>query len=170
MARLKFKATVEIIGVNPFVLVSAQRASQLKPHWRKPMPVLIRLNGEPEEPWPINMMPVGNGSFRLYLHGTVRKASGTGVGDRVQVEVQLNSAYKNGPQHAVPSWFRNALRKNNVANKNWEKLIPSRKKEILRYLASLKSAEALERNLQRALRVLGGAGERFLARPWNGGE
>jgi len=134
------------------------------------MPVLIRVNGEPEEPWPLNMMPVGNGSFRLYLHGTVRKASGTGVGDRVQVEVQFNSAYKNGPQHAVPTWFRNALRKNNIANKNWEKLIPSRKKEMLRYLASLKSAEARERNLQRALRVLGGAGARFLARSWNGGE
>ena len=85
---------MKIHGVNPYVLVSAERASELKPGWRKPVPVLVRINGKPEEPWSINMMPVGDGSFRLYLHGAVRKASGSGVGDRVRVEVRLDSAYK----------------------------------------------------------------------------
>lgn len=167
MASLKFTAPIQIVGINPYVLVSARRAAKLKPGWRKPMPVLVRVNGKPEQPWAINMMPVGDGSFRLYLHGTVRKASGTGVGDRVQVEVQFDSGYKNGPQHPMPSWFRNALRENEVARKNWEELTPSRKKEVLRYFASLKSPEARERNLQKALRVLGGASERFMARSWS---
>src|SRR5581483_3525268 len=108
--------------------------------------------------------------FRLYLHGRVRKASGTAVGDRVQVEVQFDSGYKNGPEHSMPAWFRNALRENAVANKNWKKLIPSRKKAVLRYFASLKSPEARERNLQKALRVLGGDSERFMARSWNNGK
>lgn len=71
MTNLKFTARIEIVGVNPFVLV-ARRASKLKPGWRKAMPVLVRVNGKPEQPWSINMMPVGDGSFRLYLHGTVR--------------------------------------------------------------------------------------------------
>jgi hypothetical protein len=133
------------------------------------MPVLVRVDGHPQTPWPINMMPVGNGSFRLYLHGTVRKASGTGVGDRVWVEVQFDSKYRNGPQHSMPAWFRNRLRENDVARENWEKLTPSRKKEILRHFASLKSPDARERNLQRALRVLGGASVRFMARSWNDG-
>jgi uncharacterized protein YdeI (YjbR/CyaY-like superfamily) len=88
----------------------------------------------------------------------------------VQVKVQFNSAYKNGPPHAVPSWFRNALRKNNVANKNWEKLIPSRKKEILRYFASLRSPEAREGNLVRALQALSGKPTRFMARSWTKGK
>lgn len=170
MATLNFAARIQIVGVNPFVLVSARRASKVKPGWRKPIPVLVRVNGKPEEPWSINMMPVGDGSYRLYLHGTVRKASGTGVGDRVQVEVQFDSGYKNGPQYAMPAWFRTALKSNPGAAKNWEALIPSRKKEILRYFAGLKSKEARERNLQRALHVLGGATERFMARSWSGGK
>jgi uncharacterized protein YdeI (YjbR/CyaY-like superfamily) len=53
------------------------------------------------------------------------------------------------------------------ARKNWETLIPSRKKEILRYFARLKSPEARARNLERALHVLSGKRGRFMARAWN---
>jgi len=161
---------MKIDGVNPYVLVSAERASKLQPNWRKPMPVLVQINGQPQEPWPINMMPIGDGSFRLYLHEKVRKSSSTGVGDRVEVEVRFDSKYKGGPAHPMPVWFRAALSKNSVARKNWEALIPSRKKEVLRYFASLKSAEARERNLVRAIRVLSGKGERFMARSWSEGK
>jgi Bacteriocin-protection, YdeI or OmpD-Associated/Domain of unknown function (DUF1905) len=170
MATLRFKALIKIHGVNPYVLVSAKRASQLKPGWRKPMPVLVQMNGKPEKPWPINMMPVGDGSFRLYLHGSVRKASGTGVGDRVSVEVSFDGKYKGGPAHPMPQWFRAALTKNPRAKQNWRKLIPSRKKEILRYLSALKSPEARECNLARALRVLSEKSERFMGRSWNEGK
>jgi hypothetical protein len=169
MATLRFKAVMKIHGINPFVSVSATRASQLKPGWRKPMPVLVRINGKPDEPRPINMMPVGDGSFRLYLDGQVRKASGTDVGDRVNVEVRFDAKYKGGPAHPMPGWFRTALRKNPVAKKNWNALNPSRKKEVLRYFSFLKSAEARERNLARALRVLLGEPARFMARSWNDG-
>jgi uncharacterized protein YdeI (YjbR/CyaY-like superfamily) len=57
-----------------------------------------------------------------------------------------------------------------LARQNWEALIPSRKKEILRYFAALKSAEARERNLARALQALSGQPVRFMARSWNGGK
>ena len=167
---MRFRSLMKIDGVNPYVLVSAERASKLQPNWRKPMPVLVQINGRPQEPWPINMMPIGDGSFRLYLHEKVRKASSTGVGDRVEVEVRFDSKYKGGPAHPMPVWFRAALSKNSVARKNWEALIPSRKKEVLRYFASLKSAEARERNLVRAIRVLSGKGERFMARSWSEGK
>ncbi len=104
----------------------------------------------------------------MYLHGDVRKASGTKVGDRVQVEVGFNARYRNGPQHPMPAWFKAALQKNPQAAKNWQALIPSRKKEILRYFARLKSPEARTRNLERALHVLSGKRGRFMARAWNG--
>jgi hypothetical protein len=167
---LRFTALMKIHGVNPYVLVSAKRASDLKPGWRKPMPVLVRINRKPRRPWRINMMPTGDGNFRLYLHGDVRKASKTGVGDRVTVEVQFDAKYRGGPAHPMPMWFRAALGKNAVAKKNWEALIPSRKKEILRYLSSLKSAQARERNLARALGVLSGQPARFMARSWSRGK
>jgi hypothetical protein len=105
----------------------------------------------------------------LYLHGDVRKASNTKVGDTVNVEVKFDSSYKNGPLHPMPLWFSTALKKNKEAKKNWEQLIPSRKKEILRYFSWLKSQEAIDRNLERALNVLSGRPGRFMARSWNEG-
>jgi bacteriocin resistance YdeI/OmpD-like protein/uncharacterized protein DUF1905 len=170
MFALRFSSVIEIHGVNPYLLVSAKRASKLKPGWRKPMPVLVKINGKPEQSWRINLMPVGDGSFRLYLHGGVRKATNTGVGDRVRVEVRLDAKYRGGPMHPMPAWFRSALAKNPTAKENWDALIRSRQKEVLRYFAALKSPEAHERNLARALQALSGGPTRFMARSWSGGK
>jgi len=164
-----FAATIKMRGVNPFILVSARRASAIKPGWRKPLPVLVRINGEPAEGWRINMMPAGDGSFYLYLHGDIRKASGTAVGDRVDVEIEFDTSYQNGPQHPMPRWFKQALAANSQAMKNWTALIPSRKKEILRYFSRLNSPDARARNLAKALHVLSGETGRFMARAWKNG-
>lgn len=134
------------------------------------MPVLIRINGKPDEPWRINMMPIGDGSFYLYLHGDVRKASRTDLGDTVEVEITFDAEYRNGPQHPMPEWFSDRLSTDRKAAANWEALIPSRKKEILRYFARLKSQEAIERNLQKAMHVLSGKAGRFMARSWENGK
>jgi hypothetical protein len=114
-------------------------------------------------------MPTGKGSFFLYLHGIVRKASATQVGDRVQVQIAFDAAYKSGPQHPMPRWFSRALATRTAARENWKALIPSRKKEILRYFAGLKSAAARERNVRQALHVLSGNTDRFMARTWRNG-
>jgi hypothetical protein len=169
MAVLRFTSLIKLREPNPYILVTRAQASSVKANWCKPLPVLVRINGKPAEPWRINMMPVGDGSFYLYLHGDVRKASDTKVGDRVQLEIGFDARYRNGPQHPVPLWFKAALQKNPRAMKNWEALIPSQRKEILRYFARLKSPEARGRNLERALYVLSGNRGRFMARAWNQG-
>ncbi len=166
---IRFSAVIKIRGVNPFILVSASRANSIKQAWRKPLPVLVRINGKPSGAWPINMMPVGNGSFYLYLHGEIRKSSGTRVGDRVRVEIDFDSSYRNGPQHPMPRWFNQALAGHPQAKRNWIALIPSRKKEILRYFSRLNSSEARARNLARALAVLSGEKRRFMGRAWTDG-
>jgi Bacteriocin-protection, YdeI or OmpD-Associated len=127
------------------------------------------VNGTPDVPWRINMMPVGDGSFFLYLHGQVRKASDTKVGDVANFTVEFDEEYRGGPGGPTPRWFSAALRRNAAARKGWNALPPSRKKEILRYLVRLKSPEARERNLQKALHVLGGGEARFMARSWSEG-
>lgn len=71
--------------------------------------------------------------------------------------------------HPMPTWFSVALENNPQARKNWDALIPSRKKEILRYFSWLKSEEAIDRNLKRAIGVLSGEQGRFMARPWKDG-
>lgn len=169
MASIRFAGVIRILGINPYVLVSAARAKAIKAGWRKPLPVLVRINGKPARPWRINMMPTGKGSFYLYLHAEVRDASVTKVGDRVEVEVGFDEKYKNGPMHVMPSWFSAALGKNRVAAANWKALIPSRKKEVLRYFAGLKSPQARARNLEKAMHVLAGNEGRFMARAWTNG-
>jgi len=164
-----FSAVIEIRGVNPFVGVSALQAEALKPGWRKPLPVLVRINGDSTIAWKTNMMPDGNGSFYLYLHGNMRKASGTKVGDRVRVDIEFDAAYRNGPQDPMPKWFRQALDSNAQARKNWRALTPSRKKEIVRYLSRLVSEDARRRNQVRALQVLSGQDGRFMGRSWKNG-
>jgi Domain of unknown function (DUF1905)/Bacteriocin-protection, YdeI or OmpD-Associated len=164
-----FTAVIKIRGGNPYILVSASRAKAIKPGWRKPLPVLVRVNGKPANAWRINMMPVGNGSFYLYLHGDIRKASSTAVGERVRVEIDFDASYRSGPQHSMPSWFKRALAGNRRAMESWVALIPSRKKEILRYFSRLNSPDARARNLANALRVLSGETGRFMARAWKNG-
>jgi len=169
MAAQRFTSVIKIREGNPYILVGAARAKVIKPGWRKPLPVRVRINGKPTESWRINMMPVGDGSFYLYLHGDVRKASATKVGDRVQVEISFDAKYRNGPLHPMPRWFKQALLENPKAMKNWKALIPSRKKEILRYFSWLKSWGARARNLEKALHVLSGRKGRFMARSWRHG-
>jgi hypothetical protein len=168
MAALRFSATILQRGVNPYVPVSAAQAARLQPGLRRPMPVLVTVNGKPDPPWRINMMPAGDGGFLLYLHGAVRKASGTAVGDRVRLTMAFDAAYRGGPAE-LPSWFEAALAKDRTARANWGKLTPSRQKEVVRYLAALKSEAARQRNLERALAVLRGKANRFMARSWKDG-
>ena|ERR1700722_20397930 len=176
-AASRFSGTIRIRGVNPYILISARRAHLLKPGWRKPMPVVFRVAGGArtksgrkfEAPWRINLMPVGNGSFYLYLHEQVRRESVTGVGDRVWVELRFDDAYRNGPLHPMPSWFRLPLAQDPAARQSWRALPPSRQKEVLRYFAGLKSGAARARNVKRALNVLSGEVARFMGRTWRNG-
>src|SRR5712671_7241047 len=123
MAALRLKSIIKVRAPNPYILVTPAQAKAIKPGWRKPLPVLVRINGKPAEPWRINMMPVGDGAFYLYLHGNVRKASGTKVGDAVTVELEFDDEYKSGPAHPMPRWFAEALRTHPAAMQNWQALI-----------------------------------------------
>jgi hypothetical protein len=87
---LRFRTRMEINKINPYVLVRANQAARLKSDWRRPMPVHVQVNGKPDTPWRINPMPVGDGDFFLYLHGHVRKASGTGAGDVVSITLAFD--------------------------------------------------------------------------------
>jgi hypothetical protein len=167
---MRFTATIEIYNGNPYILVSEEQATALHAEWKKPMPVLVQINGQPTPPWQINMMPIGDGSFYLYLHGDVRKASGTKVGDRVRVYVSFDKNYKNGPMHPLPDWFRKPLEANPAVKAAWDALPPSRQKEVLRYFSWLQSDEARERNLQKIMQALSGQETRFMARTWKNGK
>ncbi len=96
--------------------------------------------------------------------------SGTKVGDEVSVHLSFDESYQSGPPYPMPPWFSVPLSKNEKAQTAWNNLSPSRKKEILRYFSWLKSNEAQERNVTRALLVLSGNEGKFMARTWKNGK
>jgi hypothetical protein len=58
MAKISFYAPIQIFKGNPFVYVSAARARAIKPGWRRPLPVLVRVSGRPKQKaWRTNLMP-----------------------------------------------------------------------------------------------------------------
>ena len=69
----------------------------------------------------------------------------------------------------MPAWFRIPPANSAAATRGWGALIPSRKKEILRYFSWLKSDAARARNVARAPHVLSGKEARFMGRAWAGG-
>jgi hypothetical protein len=170
MYSLRIRSRMRIVGVNPYVMVNAKEASRLRRNWRGPMPVYLCLNGKSDRTWRVNLMPVGDGCFRLYLNGNIRKESNLRVGDMLDLEVRFDEEYRGGPLHPMPARFSKELSSNPPAKQGWDRLPPSRQKEILRYFAQLKSPEATQRNVQKAMRVLQGGKGRFMARSWNENE
>ncbi|WP_416305932.1 DUF1905 domain-containing protein [Neptunicella sp. SCSIO 80796] len=102
------------------VLITAEDAERLQPGWRKPLPVKVKVNNKPDTAWRINAMPVGDGSFYLYLHEDVRKASKTRVGDRVNVDLAFDNEYRSGPAHPMPDWFGKELDQCAEALQKWQ--------------------------------------------------
>ncbi|HLA97102.1 MAG TPA: YdeI/OmpD-associated family protein [Anaerolineales bacterium] len=93
------------------------------------------------------------GMWRLYLNTAMREAARIKVGGSVRIEVEFDSTPRTVP---APRKFTLALSKNRRAREAFEKLAPSRQKEILRYLNSLKRAETLERNIEKIIQSLQG--------------
>jgi hypothetical protein len=167
---LETTARIEIIGANPYVLVTAAQAATVRAGWRKPMPVLVRINDQAVAAWRTNMMPTGHGDFRLYLHGEMRAVTRTEVDDVVTIELTFDEQYRNGPLHPVPADLQAALEDDRDAAENWRSLTPSRQKEILRYFAALKSPEAQNRNVARIVKILKGEPDHFMGRDWLNGK
>ena len=147
---LRFSATIEKLGINPVVdppddilAVIHEQAGKSK----GPIPVRGTLNRSDF----VQTLVKYKGKWRLYVNGKMLKASGLSVGDTADFEIEFDPMERKAP---VPPRFRVALDSDQCAAEAFDKLTPGRQKEILRYLGSLKSDDALERNIERVLSQL----------------
>jgi hypothetical protein len=150
--KFRFSSRIEIIGVNPFVYLPTSVLKELFVQANKdkgPIPLRGTLNGKPF----IQTLVKYQGEWRLYLNTPMRKAAGIDVGDKATVEVAFDPKPRIEP---MPPKFKLALSKDTIAKAAYEKLIPSRKKEILRYLNSMKTEASLEKNIGKFLLHLHG--------------
>ena len=153
-AVITFFAKIEKIGINPVidppddVLRSIfEQAGKSK----GPIPVCGKLNGAKF----LQTLVKYQGAWRLYVNGPMLNSSRLKVGDIAEVELQFDPRPREVP---MPEKLETALKKNRNARRIFEDLAPSRQKEILRYLGSLRSAESIQRNVDRVIAQLCGDG------------
>lgn len=142
-----FSAKIQIIGVNPYVLIPA---SILKYIFQKAgkdkgaIPIKLKIGGENF----IQNLVKYSGKWRLYLNGPMRKAAGKDVGDTIDVQIDFDAKPRTTPVHPK---LKKVFKENKQAKEAFDKLRPSRQKEILRYINFLKSEESVDKNIQRAI-------------------
>lgn len=80
------------------------------------------------------LVPVGGGRHRLFLNGAVLGAIGKGAGDSVEIRVRLDRSDR---MAETPVDLQEALAEDG-ASEAWQALVPSRRKELLVWLADAK--------------------------------
>lgn len=80
------------------------------------------------------LVPVGGGRHRLFLNSATRQAIGKGAGDSVEIRIRLDPSDRT-PE--TPRDLHEALIEEGAAAA-WEALSPSRRKELLVWLADTK--------------------------------
>ena len=156
---IKFKAKIEIIGVNPFVFLPDRVLQQIFAQAGKntgKIPVKIKIDGHE---FPQTLIK-WSGSWRLYLNTPMRKAAQKDVGDVAKFEIEYDPIVRIVPMHPK---FQKALRENKEAKKVFDNLRPSLQLEINRYFSFLKTESSVDRNVTKAIQFLLGNG-RFVAR------
>ena len=159
MDMIKFKAKIEIIGVNPFVFLPERVLRQIFVQAGKDkgkIPVRIKIDGHP---FPQTLIK-WSGAWRLYLNTPMRKAARKEVGDTASFEIAYDPRERTVPMH--PKLAR-ALQENKEAKDVFESLRPSLQLEINRYISFLKTESSVDRNVTKAIQFLLGKG-RFVAR------
>lgn len=155
----EFTSRLEIIGVNPFVHIPKDILQQifLKAGKNKgPIPVYGVMNDKPYKQTLVKF----NGIWRLYVNTKMLKNSPKRIGEIVHINIDYDAIKREFIIHPI---LKNALENNKEAYEVFNRLAQSRRLEIVRYIAKLKTQESIEKNVKRAIQFLLGK-ERFIGR------
>ncbi|HEX3596666.1 MAG TPA: YdeI/OmpD-associated family protein [Polyangiaceae bacterium] len=147
-----FVARVQKVGINPYVRVPAPVLAALfgaAGRARSPIAVKGNLNQIRFR----QTLVKHRGVWRLYLNTPMRRAARVDVGDDATVVLSFDPRPPATPMNLA---LERALAVDDVAKKAFDALVPSRKKEISRYLNSMKTDVSLARNVENVLRHLTG--------------
>lgn len=133
-----FSATIYKIGINPYVGI--------------PEEVLERIFEQAgKSRGPISVRGTMNGQAFTQTLVKYQGAAGVDVGDCMQIHLEFDPTPR---VESMPIKLADAFARNKPAKMAFESLPRSRRKEILRYLNSMKTEESLERNVERVLKHL----------------
>ncbi len=155
----KFKATINIIGINPFVFVPLKILKEIFKQAERdkgPIPIKGTINGNAYRQTLVRY----SNEWRLYINTVMLKNSPKRIGEKIEITVSVDTASR---EIEMPVDLAKALKANKEAALAFEQLTAYRKKEIVRYLTNLKTKESLERNITKAIGFLTGK-EKFAGR------
>ncbi len=155
----KFKATLDIIGINPFVLVPEDILEGIFLQAGKSrgfIPIKGSVNDIPYKQTLVKY----SGDWRLYINTSMLKNSPKRIGELIEISVTYDEEKR---EIEMPALFAKALNENLAAKTAFDNLSASRRLEIVRYLANLKTEQSLVKNVERAIQFLLGK-ETFVGR------
>lgn len=148
----KFKAKIDIIGINPFVFVPAKILNNIFKQANRnkgPIPVRGTIHGNPYRQTLVKY----SGDWRLYINNIMLRNSPKRIGETVEITVQFDPVSREMKPHPL---LVKALKENKNAKKVFDGLSPSRRKEIVRYISNLKTEESILKNISKVISHLSG--------------
>ncbi|MGI9579767.1 YdeI/OmpD-associated family protein [Chryseobacterium sp. RRHN12] len=157
MENKSFTATLEIIGINPFVSVPEEVLNTIfekAGRNKSPIPVKGTVNGKEFKQ---NLMKY-LGEWRLYVNLIMLKNSPKRIGEIIEVVLEYDDSDRSISIHPQ---LEKAIKESSLATENFEKLIPSRRHELIRYINNLKTEVSIQRNIEKIIRHLHGETDFF---------
>lgn len=154
-----FNAEIEIIGINPYVQIPEDILNKIFVLAEKDkgfIPVKGTVN---QLPYQQTLVKYG-GLWRLYINTGMLKDSPKRIGEKINITLSLDLSDRTILPHPK---LLEALRKNKEANEVFERISPSLRKEIIRYISFLKTEESIAKNVNKAIDFLLGKG-RFVGK------
>jgi hypothetical protein len=145
--KLTFKARIYKVGINACVEVPKKITDRMEPR-RGYIPVKGYIEGYAFEQ---TLVPVKNKPYRLYVNGLMLKGSATKIGNTSKFTIEQTEAKRKDEK--MPAILKRKLIETKLLT-SFGNLVPSRQKEILRYLNYLKTAEAKARNVDKVISLL----------------
>ncbi|MBB6330560.1 hypothetical protein HNP24_001510 [Chryseobacterium sediminis] len=157
MKNNSFTATLEIIGINPFVFVPEEILDRIfdeSGRNKSPIPVKGAINGQEFKQ---NLMKY-LGEWRLYVNLIMLKNSPKRIGEIIEVVLEYDGSDRSISIHPQ---LEKAIKGSPLATENFENLIPSRRHELVRYINNLKTEASIQRNIEKIIRHLHGETDFF---------
>ena len=153
------KAKIEIIGINPYIVLPEKVLESIfieAGKEKSPIPIKGTINGAPY----IQNLVKFKKAWRLYINTRMLKDSPKRIGEIIEITIGYDPVERIVEQHRK---LTEALIENKEAKFIFDGLRPSLQKEIVSYIANLKSEESIDRNVHKAIAFLLGK-ERFIGR------
>ncbi len=145
----KFSAKVYKVGINPCVKVPREITDKMRPI-RGYIPVRGKIE---KHEFAQTLVPVKNSNYRLYVNGPMLEGGNVKVGDMVSFTIE-QYAKKKREDYPMNASLRKELNQHGL-KKEFDVLTEARKKDILKYLNSLKpKGEALAKNVAKVISLL----------------